>query len=160
MIDPVTIGVAYKAATSAIDLIKKGINMHKDATEIGDHLLQYFEKRDEAQRLKKELQKQNKRKQHTSIESQAIEEATYEHNLRKKERELKEQLYWSGHADLWQTIQKKKIQIKREREREEELRKAQIPRYKDMILYSSILVTLLGFTGWIIYELIIAINKK
>ena len=85
MIDPVTIGVAYKAATSAIDLIKKGINMHKDATEIGDHLLQYFEKRDEAQRLKKELQKQNKRKQHTSIESQAIEEATYEHNLRKKE---------------------------------------------------------------------------
>ena len=31
--------------------------MHKDATEIGDHLLQYFEKRDEAQRLKKELQK-------------------------------------------------------------------------------------------------------
>jgi hypothetical protein len=62
LIDPVTIGVAYKAATSAIDLIKKGINMHKDATEIGDHLLQYFEKRDEAQRLKKELQKQNKRK--------------------------------------------------------------------------------------------------
>jgi thioredoxin reductase (NADPH) len=60
LIDPVTIGVAYKAATSAIDLIKKGINMHKDATEIGDHLLQYFEKRDEAQRLKKELQKQNK----------------------------------------------------------------------------------------------------
>mgnify|MGYP003110620666 CR=1 FL=1 len=102
--------------------------MHKDATEIGDHLLQYFEKRDEAQRLKKELQKQNKRKQRSS--------------------------------DLWQTIQKKKIQIKREREREEELRKAQIQRYKDMILYSSILVTLLGFTGWIIYELIIAINKR
>ena len=153
MIEPIKIGVAYKAATTALDLVKKGISLHKDSQEVGNYLADYFNKKDELLRLEKEKKKQEKRKLTKSIQSEAIERATYEYNLRKQEMKLKEQMQWAGLGDLWRDIQKKKIEIKREREREEAQRKAKIQKIKDLIAYTILIIGLLGITGWIFYAL-------
>ena len=150
MIDPVTIGVAYKAATTALDLVKKGIALHKDSAEVGNYLMDFFEKRDEVVRLEK---KNKDKKGKASINKEAIQQATYEYNLRKQEAQLREKMMWAGLGDLYRDIQRKKIEIKRERAREEQLRKEKITRIKDFVLYAIVIIICLGICCAILYSL-------
>jgi hypothetical protein len=160
MIDPITIGAAFAIAKSTIAGVKEAIKLGKDIQECSGDLLKFFEHRDAVAKAAV-----LERKKPGSEFTQAASAVFQARALRQAEKELKEQLIYSGNGDVWEAIQAEYNLIVARRKREEreaeakaKLKRENLAETMNILLIGFASILAAGFVGWgtfafVIYKL-------
>ena len=150
MIDPITIGAAFAIAKSTIAGVKEAIQLGKDIQECSGDLLKFFEHRDTVAKAAV-LEKQKPGSELTQAASAVFQARA----LRQAEKELKEQLIYSGNGDVWEAIQAEYnlIIAKQKREEREAEAKAKLKRENmaetvNILIIGFVSILAAGFIGW------------
>jgi hypothetical protein len=150
MIDPITIGAAFAIAKSTIAGVKEAIKLGKDIQECSGDILKFFEHRDTVARAAV-LEKKKPGSELTQAASAVFQARA----LRQAEKQLREQLIYSGNGDVWEAIQAEYNMIVANRKRAEREAEAKAKQKREtlaetvnilLIGFASILAA--GFVGW------------
>jgi len=162
--DPITIGLAFTAAQSAVGYIKQAISLGKDINSLSGQFSKFFESSDAIHRERTKIKAKGSRLGKTDAElgHEALQIAMHSDALRQAERDLKDMILWQlGKPELWEHMIKERTRLFRERaeaERGEE--KRQLEHKKKMadmfmtamyFLSGSIVVATFGMVGIGIY---------
>lgn len=126
--DPITIGLAFSAAQSAVSHIKQAIALGKDINSLVGQFSKFFESSDAIHRArtKEKIKATRLGKTDAELGKEALEIAMHSDALRQAERELKDMIVWSlGKPDVWENMIKERTRLFKERadaERAEEKR--------------------------------------
>lgn len=126
--DPITIGLAFTAAQSAVSHIKQAIALGKDINSLYGQFSKFFESSDAIHREKMKVKAKAQRLGKTDAElgKEALQIAMHSDALREAERELKDMIIWNlGKPQVWDQMIKERTRLFKERaeaEREEEKR--------------------------------------
>lgn len=97
----IEIAAALAAAEAAVGGIKRAIQVGKDANECLQEFMQLFDAKDAVQKASNEERAKHEGK---SAMSEAMESVIAARKITQMEAELKDFLYWSGQADVWDDI--------------------------------------------------------
>jgi len=162
--DPITIGLAFTAAQSAVGYIKQAVALGKDINSLSGQFSKFFESSDAIHRERTKIKAKGNRLGKTDAElgHEALQIAMHSDALRQAERDLKDMILWQlGKPELWEHMIKERTRLFRERaeaERGEE--KRQLEHKKKMadmfmtamyFLSGSIVVAAFGMVGIGIY---------
>lgn len=126
--DPITIGLAFTAAQSAVSHIKQAIALGKDINSLAGQFSKFFESSDaiHRERSKAKAKAAVLGKTDAELGHEALQIAMHSDALRQAERELKDMIIWTlGKPDMWDRMIKERTRLFKERaeaEREEEAR--------------------------------------
>lgn len=126
--DPITIGLAFTAAQSAVGYIKQAIALGKDINSLAGQFSKFFESSDAIHRERSKVKAKASRLGKTDAElgHEALQIAMHSDALRQAERELKDMILWQlNKPELWEHMIKERTRLFKERaeaEREEEKR--------------------------------------
>ena len=107
--------------------------------------------------MQKAAQEEKSKNKNKNINSQAMRNVMNARKLRQAEKDLKEQLYWSGNVDLYEEILRERIRLKRQAEKAKELAAYKAKKVIEWTMWGGLLGALIGVTIWIIYKLINAV---
>lgn len=147
MIDPISIGVAFAAAQTAVNSIKSAINTGKDIYSITKDIGKFLHLNADINKANVDLKVKLLNKTDAELEAQAFEAAMMAHQINEQRKQLKDLLYWSGNAHIWDNMVKEHTRLLKEK-REMEKKQREIERKKkeelaDIILNGTILFILL-----------------
>jgi hypothetical protein len=126
--DPITIGLAFSAAQSAVGYIKQAVALGKDVNGLVGQFSKFFEASDAIHRERSKVKSKASRLGKTDAElgREALEIAMHSDALRQQERELKDLIIWTlGKPEVWERMTKERVRLFKERaeaELEEEKR--------------------------------------
>ena len=162
--DPITIGLAFSAAQTAVSHIKQAIALGKDVNSLVGQFSKFFESSDAIHRARTKAQTKASRLGKTDAElgREALEIAMHSDALRQAERELKDMIVWNlGKPEVWEHMTKERIRLFKERAiAEAEETNRQIQKKKDaadrmvfamVFLCSSAVIFCMVFVGIGIY---------
>ena len=162
--DPITIGLAFAAAQSAVGHIKQAIALGKDVNSLVGQFSKFFDSADAIHRARTKAQSKASRLGKTDAElgREALEIAMHSDALRQAERELKDMIVWNlGKPEVWEHMTKERIRLFKERAiAEAEETNRQIQKKKDaadrmvfamVFLCSSAVIFCMVFVGIGIY---------
>jgi hypothetical protein len=112
MIDPFT---AFAMAQGAVKGIKAAIQLGKDVNGLYKEFSTFFQSADEVHRASTKMKMDNIGKSDAQINDQALQIAMASKALRDHEKELKDLLYWSGNAQVWDEMQAERLRMMKER---------------------------------------------
>ena len=145
-------------ATTAIKSIKTGIKLAKDTSEIAKELDKFFSAKSVIEEeAKKEQEKSKKNK---SLNQQAMVNVLNRKKLREAEQQLKQSLYWSGQADLYNELIRERARLRQAQQEADEQAKYKKRVIIERIRDGFVITGLLSFTAWIIVTLIEMILGK
>jgi hypothetical protein len=127
--DPITIGLAFSAAQSAVSHIKQAIALGKDVNSLVGQFSKFFESSDAIHRARtqQKAKAQMLGKTDAELGKEALQIAMHSDALREQERELKDMIIWQmGKPQIWEQMIKERTRLFKERaeaEHEEEKRK-------------------------------------
>ena len=134
--DPITIGLAFSAAQSAVSHIKQAIALGKDVNSLVGQFSKFFESSDAIHRERSKVKAKASRLGKTDAElgKEALEIAMHSDALRQAERELKDMILWTlGKPEMWEHMIKERTRLFKERaEAEFEEEKRQLAHKKKM----------------------------
>jgi len=135
--DPITIGLAFTAAQSAIGHIKQAIALGKDVNSIIGQVGHFFEAADQVHLASIQAKHGAMGKTDAQLGRQALEFAMRSNQLREDERALKDMIYWQlGKPQIWQEMIAERTRlIKEKRAGEEALAKAKQAHKEKMAKY-------------------------
>jgi len=140
--DPITIGLAFSAAQSAVSHIKQAIALGKDVNSLVGQFSKFFESSDAIHRERSKVKAKGSQLGKTDAElgKEALEIAMHSDALRQAERELKNMIVWNlGKPEVWEQMIKERTRLFKERaeaERAEEERKlAHKKKMADMFMF-------------------------
>ena len=145
--DPITIGLAFTAAQSAISGIKQAIAMGKDVNNIIGQVGHFFEAADQVHMASIKAKHGALDKSDAEIGRQALEFAMRSNQLREDERALKDMIYWQlGKPQIWEEMIAERTRLlKEKREGEEVMAKAKQAHKENMAKYMMITFYTVGF---------------
>jgi len=150
MIDPITIGAAFAIAKSTIAGVKEAIQLGKDIQECSGDILKFFEHRDTVAKAAL-LEKKKPGSELTQAASAVFQVRA----LRQAEKQLKEQLIYSGNGDVWEAIQAEYNMIVANRKREEraaeakaKLKRENLAETANILIIGFVSILAAGFIGW------------
>jgi len=162
--DPITIGLAFSAAQTAVSHIKQAIALGKDVNSLVGQFSNFFESSDAIHRARTKAQTKASRLGKTDAElgREALEIAMHSDALRQAEKDLKNLIIWNlGKPEVWEQMTKERIRLFKERAiAEAEETNRQIQKKKDaadrmvfamVFLCSSAVVFCMVFVGIGIY---------
>ena len=123
--DPITIGLAFSAAQSAVSYIKQAVALGKDVNSLAGQFSKFFESSDAIHRERSKVKAKANRLGKTDAElgHEALQIAMHSDALRQAERELKDMILWTlGKPEMWEHMLKERTRLFKERaeaEREE-----------------------------------------
>lgn len=126
--DPITIGLAFTAAQSAVSYIKQAIALGKDVHSLTGQFSKFFESSDTIHRERSKVKAKASRLGKTDAElgHEALQIAMHSDALREQERELKDIILWQlFKPEMWEHMIKERARLFKERaeaEREEAAR--------------------------------------
>jgi hypothetical protein len=126
--DPITIGLAFTAAQSAVGYIKQAVALGKDINSLSGQFSKFFESSDAIHRERIKIKARGNLLGKTDAElgHQALQIAMHSDALRQAERELKDMIVWNlGKPEVWENMIKERTRLFKERadaERAEEKR--------------------------------------
>jgi hypothetical protein len=125
-VDPITIGLAFTAAQSAIGHIKQAIALGKDVNSIIGQVGHFFEAADQVHIASIKAKHGAMGQSDAQLGRQALEFAMRSNQLREDERALKDMIYWQlGKPQIWQEMIAERTRlIKEKRAGEEAVAKA------------------------------------
>jgi hypothetical protein len=135
--DPITIGLAFTAAQSAIGHIKQAIALGKDVNSIIGQVGHFFEAADQVHMASIKAKHGAMGQTDAQLGRQALEFAMRSNQLREDERALKDMIYWQlGKPQIWQEMIAERTRlIKEKRAGEEALAKAKQAHKEKMAKY-------------------------
>jgi hypothetical protein len=162
--DPITIGLAFSAAQTAVSHIKQAIALGKDVNSLVGQFSKFFESSDAIHRARSKAQIKASRLGKTDAElgREALEIAMHSDALRQAEKDLKNLIIWNlGKPEVWEHMTKERIRLFKERSiAEAEETNRQIQKKKDaadrmvfamVFLCSSAVIFCMVFVGIGIY---------
>jgi len=157
--DPITIGLAFTAAQTAVGHIKQAIALGKDVNSLVGEFSKFFDSSDTIHRAKakQKIKAQLLGKTDAELGKEALEIAMHSDALRQSERELKDLIVWTlGKPEVWDHMIKERTRLFKERaeaERAEE--KRQLARKKKIAEHFMFAMYFVGFSV-IVFVLVIA----
>jgi VIT1/CCC1 family predicted Fe2+/Mn2+ transporter len=142
MIDPFT---AFAMAQGAVKGIKAAIQLGKDVNGLYKEFSTFFQSADEVHRASTKMRIDNIGKTDAQISDQALQIAMASKALRDSERELKDLLYWSGNAPVWDEMMAERLRMLKERNAAEKA--IADKKQKDKEAMAEIIMNLLYFIG-------------
>lgn len=140
--DPITIGLAFTAAQSAVSYIKQAIALGKDVNSLAGQFSKFFESADaiHRERAKVKAKAAILGKTDAEIGHEALQIAMHSDALRQAERELKDMILWTlGKPDMWDHMIKERTRLFKERaaaqQAEEERQLAHKKKMADMFIF-------------------------
>ena len=134
--DPITIGLAFSAAQSAVGYIKQAIALGKDINSLSGQFSKFFESSDAIHRERSKVKAKASRLGKTDAElgKEALEIAMHSDALRQAERELKDMIIWTlGKPEVWAQMIAERTRLFKERaEAEQEESERQLAHKKKM----------------------------
>lgn len=134
--DPITIGLAFTAAQSAVGYIKQAIALGKDVHSLSGQFSKFFESSDAIHRERSKVKAKGDRLGKTDAElgHEAMQIAMHSDALRQQERELKDMILWTlGKPEMWEHMIKERTRLFKERaEAEYEEQKRELAHKKKM----------------------------
>ena len=141
--DPITIGLAFTAAQSAVGYIKQAIALGKDINSLTGQFSKFFESSDAIHRERTKVKAKASRLGKTDAElgHEALQIAMHSDALRQAERELKDMILWQlGKPQIWEQMIAERTRLFKERaeaQREEEERQlAHKKKMADMLIFA------------------------
>ena len=150
----IEVTVAIAAASRAVSLIKKGIQVGKDTSELSTQFAQFFDAKDKIDTAKTESENAPLGKKvfaAQSVEAYALEVALAEHKAKDLEKQLRELFVYSGQGDVYKTMMRAR---QTERQRRLEIARALAARKKfifDTCLIVTIIATGVGIIAALLY---------
>ena len=134
--DPITIGLAFTAAQSAVGYIKQAIALGKDVHSLSGQFSKFFESSDAIHRERSKVKAKADRLGKTDAElgREALQIAMHSDALRQQERELKDMILWTlNKPEMWEHMIKERTRLYKERaEAEHEEAKRELAHKKKM----------------------------
>jgi hypothetical protein len=156
MIDPVSIGLAFTAAQSIVSNVKSALNTGKDVYSIMGDVGKFFNLSADIQKANIELKLGLLNKSNEQLQAQALQTAMMAHQVVEYRRQLKDLLYWSGNAAIWDNMEKEHTRlIKEKREMERKRDEAKRKHQQEMAelifggLVTFLSMAIVGFFGYI-----------
>ena len=151
--DPVTIGLAFAAAQSAVGHIKQAIALGKDINSLAGQFSKFFQSSDAIHRERSKVTAKASRLGKTDAElgHEALQIAMHSDALRQAERELKDMILWQlGKPQIWEQMIAERTRLFKERaeaERAEE--KRQLEHKKKMADQFLFAMYFIGFAAFL-----------
>jgi hypothetical protein len=143
MIDPFT---AFAMAQGAVKGIKSALQLGKDINGLYKEFSVFFQASDAVHIASSKMKMNNIGKTDAQIGAEALQIAMASKALRDTEKQLKDMLYWSGNAQVWDDMMKERVRMMKERSAAESaLEKAKIQKRED--LSNIILNVIIGITS-------------
>ena len=118
--DPITIGLAFTAAQSAVSHIKQAIALGKDINGLVGEFSKFFQSADAVHTASVKAKVANIGKSDADLGRQALEFAMHSNKLREDERALKDMIYWElGKPQIWDDMLKERNRLIKLRQAEE-----------------------------------------
>ena len=139
----IEVTVAIAAASRAVSLIKKGIQVGKDTSELSTQFAEFFDAKDKIDTAKTEADNAPLGKKvfaAQSVEAYALEVALAEHKAKDLEKQLRELFVYSGQGDVYKTMMRAR---QTERQRRLEIARALAAR-KKFIFDTCLIVTIIA----------------
>lgn len=112
MIDPFT---AFAMAQGAVKGIKAAIQLGKDINGLYKEFSQFYESADAVHIASSKMRMDSVGKTDAQLSAKALEIAMASKALRDHEKELKDLLFWSGNAPVWEEMQAERLRMMKER---------------------------------------------
>jgi len=143
--DPITIGLAFAAAQSAVKNIKQAIALGKDIHGLVGQFSKFFESADTVHIASTKAKVSNVGKSDAQLGRQALEFAIHSNKLREDERALKDMILWElGKPQIWEDMIKERTRLMKERFAAERAVEEEKHRHKqkmaDLLMYGFIFV--------------------
>ena len=116
--DPITIGLAFAAAQSAVGHIKQAIALGKDINSLAGQFSKFFESSDAIHRERSKVKAKASRLGKTDAElgHEALQIAMHSDALRQAERDLKDMILWQlGKPQIWEQMIAERNRLFKER---------------------------------------------
>jgi len=116
--DPITIGLAFSAAQSAVHHIKQAIALGKDVNSLVGQFSKFFDSADAIHRARTKAQSNASRLGKTDAElgREALEIAMHSDALRQAEKDLKNLIVWNlNKPEVWEQMIKERTRLFKER---------------------------------------------
>ncbi len=140
MIDPISIGLAFTAAQSAISGIKQAIAMGKDVNSIIGQVGHFFQAADQVHVASIKAKHGAMDKSDAQLGRMALEFAMHSNQLREDERALKDMIIWQlGKPQIWEEMIAERTRLlKEKRDGEEAVAKAKQAHKEKMANYGML----------------------
>lgn len=138
MIDPFT---AFAMAQAAVAGIKKAVALGKDINGLITDFSKFYHSADLVHESAIKTKIQAVRLSDADINAQALQIAMASNALREHEKELKDLLFWSGNAAVWQEMMAERQRMKKLRQEEDQRIKQQKQKDREM-KYKALMATL------------------
>jgi len=138
--DPITIGLAFSAAQSAISGIKQAIAMGKDVNSIIGQVGHFFQAADQVHVASIKAKHGAMDKSDAQLGRMALEFAMHSNQLREDERALKDMIIWQlGKPQIWEEMIAERTKLlKEKRDGEEAVAKAKQAHKEKMANYGML----------------------
>jgi hypothetical protein len=163
-VDPITIGLAFTAAQTAVSHIKQAIALGKDINSLAGQFGKFFESSDAIHRERSKIKAKASRLGKTDAElgHEALQIAMHSDALRQAERELKDMILWQlGKPQIWEQMIQERTRLFKERaeaeQAEAERQLAHKKKMADMFIFAmyfiagSVILFALAMGGVAIY---------
>jgi hypothetical protein len=154
MIDPFT---AFAMAQGAVKGIKAAVQLGKDVSGLYKEFSQFYHAADQVHVASTRMRIAAVNKTDAQISSDALEIAMASKALRDNEKELKDILFWSGNADIWNEMMAERTRMAKERRAAEQAIIDQQQRDREN-MYNILMNTLLAIGAASVIVPVIAIT--
>lgn len=130
--DPITIGLAFTAAQSAVSHIKQAIALGKDIHSLVGQMGKFFEAADVVHSASTKAKIAHIGKTDAQLGRQALEYAMHSNKLREDETALKNMIYWElGKPQIWEDMIKERNRLIKARQEEERAQEEAKQKHKE-----------------------------
>jgi hypothetical protein len=154
MIDPFT---AFAMAQGAVKGIKAAVQLGKDVSGLYKEFSQFYHAADQVHVASTKMRIAAINKTDAQINSDALQIAMASKTLRDNEKELKDILFWSGNADVWNEMMAERTRMAKERRAAEQAVIDQQQRDREN-MYNILMNTLLAIGAVSVIVPVIAIT--
>jgi len=120
MIDPISIGIAFSAAQSAVSHIKQAIALGKDINGLVGEFGKFFQSADAVHAASMKAKIAHIGRSDAELGRMALEFAMHSNKLREDERALKDMIYWQlGKPQIWEDMIRERTRLIKMRQDEE-----------------------------------------
>jgi VIT1/CCC1 family predicted Fe2+/Mn2+ transporter len=142
MIDPFT---AFAMAQGAVKGIKAALQLGKDVTSLYKEFSTFYTSADEVHIASSKMRMATIGKTDSQINNEALQIAMASKALRDHEKELKDILFWSGNATVWEEMMRERVRMMKERAAMEKV--VADKKQKDKEAIAELIMTLMYLLG-------------
>lgn len=144
--DPITIGLAFTAAQSAVSHIKQAIALGKDINGLIGEFGKFFQSADAVHLASTKAKVASLTKSDAELGRQALEFAMHSNKLREDEVALKNMIYWEiGKPQIWDDMIKERTRLIKEKRAAEQAMEEAKQKHKEKMAQMGMMA--LGFLG-------------